>query len=67
MCAVMVSHTLSCIFAICGASMAVPADGPIVLQNDRLLVEFSAQDGAILRLKNKKSRLDLVSMAPRSL
>ena len=60
----MVSFGLSCIVAICGATAS--ADGPIVLENDRLLVELSAHDGSILRLRNKKSQLDLVSMAPRS-
>ncbi|MBN1417671.1 MAG: hypothetical protein JXP34_02785 [Planctomycetes bacterium] len=42
------------------------ADPPLVLENEHLRVEFSREDGAITRLRNKRRDLELVSIEPRT-
>ena len=37
---------------------------PVVLENERLRVEFSARDGSITRLRNRQSNLELISSTP---
>jgi hypothetical protein len=39
-------------------------DVPVVLENERLRVEFSAKDGAIIRLSDKRAGLELISAPP---
>jgi hypothetical protein len=48
------------------ASASDGGDAPVVLENEHLLVEFLAHDGAITRLRNKRKEIDLVSHAPES-
>jgi hypothetical protein len=36
------------------------ADAPVVLENESLRVEFSARDGAVTRLLNKPTQVDLI-------
>ena len=45
-------------------SSAAGADAPVVLENEHLLVEFSARDGSITRLRNKQQGLELISIVP---
>jgi hypothetical protein len=37
---------------------------PVVLENEHLRVEFSAGDGSITRLRNRRSNLELISSTP---
>lgn len=55
------------LFAIAVLSLVLTAVGDaIVLENEHLLVEFSAEDGSMIRLRNKQKDLDLISIAPDS-
>ena len=47
-------------------TVAPGADAPVVLENEHLLVEFSAQDSSVKRLRNKQQQLELVSIVPRT-
>jgi len=48
-------------------SLASGASGAaVVLENEHLRVEFSSQDGAITRLTNKRTQLELISHLPQS-
>jgi hypothetical protein len=57
----------SCLFALMIlSSPSVEGNAPVALENKHLLVEFSAKDGSITRLRNKRAQMDLLTVAPRS-
>ncbi len=49
-----------------GATPPPEAAPPVILENERLLVAFSAKDGSIRRLRNKERHLDLIAAVPTS-
>jgi hypothetical protein len=59
---------LRCLLATAFLLSSVSADAaaPIVLENDLLRAEFSAKDGSITRLTNKRRRMELISHPPDS-
>ncbi len=57
----------SCLLMLSLLSSA--ADGgraALTLENEHLLVEFSREDGSIIRLRNKEKQIELISDAPKS-
>ncbi len=46
--------------------LCVAEEAPLVLENELLRVEFSAKDGSITRLRNKRADLELISAAVKS-
>jgi hypothetical protein len=57
----------TCLLVLSLLSSASDAGGAsVVLENEHLLVEFSAKDGSITRLRNKRNQIDLISHAPPS-
>lgn len=48
------------------AALQVEAAPPVVLENEHLRIEFSADDGSITRLRNERADLDLISVVSRS-
>ncbi|MBP7937248.1 MAG: hypothetical protein KA354_21605 [Phycisphaerae bacterium] len=62
----MTRNSLWAIVIVSATSVWVSAQAPVVLEHDHLLVEFSAQDGSIIRLRNKKVDLELVKTLPQT-
>jgi hypothetical protein len=57
----------TCLVALMFLSSA-PAElsSPVRLENEHLLVEFSARNGAITRLRNKRAQMELIAEAPQT-
>ena len=56
-------HANLLLFVMLSSTLTGARDS-LVLENEHLLIEFSADDGSIIQVQNKQKQLDLISVLP---